>query len=101
MRVPLTTLIGAAGFSSLLARALSQARRQAPSLEGLQVQLDGSLVGFDTAQRDMSDGGAILVAELLGLLVTFIGQPLTLNLVREAWPDATVETMTLSSEEKP
>jgi hypothetical protein len=30
------------------------------------------------------------VAQLLGLLVTFIGEPLTLRLVRDAWPDAPI-----------
>jgi hypothetical protein len=32
----------------------------------------------------------IVVAQLLGLLVTFIGEPLTLGLVGDAWPDAPV-----------
>jgi hypothetical protein len=31
--------------------------------------------------------GATLVAQLLGLLVTFIGEHLMLTLVRDAWPD--------------
>ncbi len=100
LRAPLMKLIGTAGFSSLLARALSLARRQAPVLEGLRVQPDGSLVGLDEVQRDSSDGGAILVAELLDLLVIFIGQPLTLSLVREAWPDASIDAVTPSSKEK-
>ena len=41
------------------------------------------------------DGGAeaavAITAHLLGLLVTFIGEPLTLRLVREAWPDASLD----------
>jgi hypothetical protein len=105
LRVPLTKLIGAAGFASLLSRALALARRQAPPLEGLRVGADGLLTGFNEVQQDSGAAeaarhwGAVLVAELLGLLVTFIGQPLTLSLVREAWPDASVETMTLTKEE--
>lgn len=107
LRVPLTRLAGAAGFSSLLSRALVLAKRQAPSLEGLRVEADGSLGGFTEGQHDSGaaeaarHGGVVLVAELLGLLVTFIGQPLTLSLVREAWPDVFVETITPSSEETP
>jgi len=31
------------------------------------------------------------VAHLLGLLVTFIGEPLALRLVGDAWPDAAVD----------
>ena len=92
LRSPVTKLIGAAGFASLLSRALALARRQAPSLEGLRVGADGSLAGFNEVQQDSGaaeaarHGGVVLLAELLGLLVTFIGQPLTLRLVREAWP---------------
>lgn len=107
MRVPLTKLIGSAGFSSLLSRAVALAKRQAPWLEGLRVEADGSLAGLEELQPDSGapeaarHGGAILVAELLGLLVTFIGQPLTLGLVHEAWPDASLETMTPGIEENP
>ena len=106
LRAPLTRLVGAAGYSSLLSRALSLAKRQAPSLEGLRVEADGSLAGINEIQPDSHvseearHGGAFLLAELLGLLVTFIGVPLTRSLVREAWPDAPVETMTLSTKEE-
>ncbi|MDB5353630.1 MAG: hypothetical protein JWN24_83 [Phycisphaerales bacterium] len=107
LRAPLTKLAGTAGFSSLLSRALALARRQTPSLQGLRVEADGSLAGINDIQQDADPaeaarhGGVILVAELLNLLVTFIGEPLTLRLVREAWPDASMEVMTLNTEEKP
>jgi hypothetical protein len=107
LRVPLTKFAGAAGFSSLLSRALAMAKQQAPSLAGLWVDADGSLVGFNNIQHDLAvaeatrQGEVILVSELLGLLVMFIGEPLTLNLVREAWPYASIETPTLRTEEKP
>ena len=105
LRAPLAKLIGAAGFASLLSRALALAKRQAPSLEGLRVEADGLLAGSNEVPQDSDalegarHGGVVLVAELLGLLVTFIGEPLTLSLVREAWPDALVETTALSNEE--
>jgi hypothetical protein len=39
--------------------------------------------------RDVAvDAAVAITAQLLGLLVTFIGEPLTVRLVREAWPDA-------------
>ncbi len=107
LRMPLTKLVGVAGFASLLSRALALASRQAPSLSGLRVQADGSLAGFDDAQKlaattDASaQAGEILMAELLGLLVTFIGQQLTLTLVREAWPETSLETLALNTEGKP
>ena len=103
LRVPITKFAGAAGFSSLLSRALTLARRQAPSLEKLRVDADGSVAGCSEFQQDAEaarEGGVVLVAELLGLMVTFIGERLTLNLVREAWPDASLEGMTLNNKEK-
>ena len=40
----------------------------------------------DTDKIDTED--VELVAQLLGLLVTFIGVALTMQLVRDVWPDA-------------
>jgi hypothetical protein len=107
LRVPLSNLAGAAGYASLLSRALVLAKRQAPWLGRLHVEVDGALAqsngqvprelgAAETAQH----GGAILVAELLGLLVTLIGESLTLRLVREAFPNESIETLTLRTEEK-
>lgn len=93
LRQPLITLAGVAGFRSLLSRALTLARVEAPSLGAVQVAADGSLKGLDevAAQADKEharDGGAILIAQLLGLLLTFIGAGLTLRLVQDVWPEA-------------
>ena len=38
-----------------------------------------------------ADAAVAIIAHLLGLLVTFIGEPLTLRLVGEAWPDALLD----------
>jgi hypothetical protein len=107
LRAPLSKFAGAAGFASLLSRALALAKRQAPSLEGLWVLADGTLIGFNEIPQDLAaadatrQGGIILVTELLGLLVMFIGEPLTVSLVREAWPYASIDTLNLKTEEKP
>ena len=101
LRSPLTKLTGSAGFSSLLSRALALAKRQAPALDALRVAPDGSLMGLDELHNAIDiagsqrQGTAILLAELLGLLVTFIGAPLMLKLVREAWPEASSEILSL------
>jgi hypothetical protein len=106
LRIPLTKFAGASGFASLMYRALSLAKRQAPWLEDLRVDTDGSLLRLNKARPDSGatearqHGDVILVAEVLGLLVIFVGEPVTLSLVREAWPNASLETMTLSTEEK-
>jgi hypothetical protein len=93
LRAPLARLAGAAGFHSLLSRALALAKAEDASLNPVHVRADGSLEGFagDRHGPDAGAGedrGALVVAHLLGLLVTFIGEPLTLRLVRDAWPDA-------------
>jgi hypothetical protein len=47
------------------------------------------------------DGGAVVVAHLLGLLATFIGEPLVRRLVRDAWPDAPGDKTDQSLEGEP
>ena len=87
LRRPLVTLTGITGFCSLLARALTLAKAQAPALNILQIEPDGSLIGFDNNKAQIEEAGVMLLAELLGLLVTFIGERLMLTLVSDAWPD--------------
>ncbi len=101
LREVLTAFAGTAGFRSLLTRALTLAKSQERSLAAVQVLEDGSLAGLEalrtknvrgTTKKADSEtsgdtGGEILVAYLLDLLVIFIGEPLTLQLVRSAWPD--------------
>jgi hypothetical protein len=84
LRRPLTTLAGAAGFRSLLARALTLAKKESPLLGAWEVTSDGSLQGLngEAAQSD-----TVLIAQLLGLMITFIGESLTLRLLHDVWPD--------------
>lgn len=95
LRVSLTRFAGADGFTSLLRRALALARADLPSLQTVTLEPDGSLHGLDVLAADRANGGSdaavVIIAHLLGLLVTFIGEPLTLRLVGEAWPEASLE----------
>jgi len=93
LRRPLITLAGVAGFRSLLSRALTLARAEAPSLSVVQVAADGTLKGLDELEPQIGkeqarDEGAILIAQLLGLLLTFVGEGLTLRMVQDVWPEA-------------
>jgi len=92
LRRPLSRLAGTAGFRSLLSRALTLARVQAPSLSAVQINPDGSLDALDAMgdSREATEAGAILVAQLLALLVLFIGDSLVLSLVSDIWPDLVV-----------
>jgi hypothetical protein len=96
LRRPLTTLAGAIDFQSLMLRALTLAKREAPSLSAVEVTADGSLQDGDVEPNldNHDDGGVLLVAHLLGLLFTFIGEALTLRLVHDIWPAASFSTLT-------
>jgi hypothetical protein len=84
LRRPLTTLAGAAGFRSLLARALTLAKQESPVLGAWEVKADGSLQGLN---GEAAQSGAVLIAHLIGLMITFIGESLTLRLLHDVWLD--------------
>jgi hypothetical protein len=93
LRQPLRALAGVAGFRSLLSRALTLARAEAPSLSAIQVAADGSLQGLDDLRPGVDEdqareAGIILITQLLGLLVRVVGEAITLQLVTsEILPD--------------
>ena len=98
LRQPLSRLAGVAGFRSLLSRALALANDEVRWMKAIHVRADGSLEGLDEAQAQLSeteiaDGEIVLIAQLIGLLATFIGEELTLRLVQESWPDAAFDDM--------
>ena len=106
LRTHLIRLTGVEGFRSLLSRALTLAKAEVPSLNMVQVSADGSLEGFEGIEQSQEAGttgqaGIILVAHLLELLVTFIGEPLTLRLVRDKSRDASMDGADVRTEEKP
>ena len=93
LRVALTRFAGADGFTALLRRSLALARTEVPALQTEKFKPDGCLEEL-AALADAETGlqaAASITAHLLGLLVTFIGESLTLRLVREAWPDASFD----------
>ena len=91
LRLHLTVLMGKVGFRALLSRALVLANAEAPWLRAVHVKADGSLGGLDelggqVGREKITEGSVVLLAQLLGLLMAFIGGSLTLRLVREIWP---------------
>ena len=94
----MVTLMGDTGFRALLSRALARAEADVPSLRAVKVEADGSLAGLDklelqAAPEQLAEGRVVLVSQLLGLLVAFIGETLTLHLVREIWPKLSVNDL--------
>jgi hypothetical protein len=94
LRQPLIPLTGVAGFRSLLSRALTLARAEAPCLSTVQVTADGSLQGLGELRPRVDadqarEAGIIVITHLLGLLVRVVGEAMTLQLVRsEILPDS-------------
>ena len=91
--------VGSAAFQSLASRALMLAKPETPSLSTARISEDGSLQGldeiedkFDVEDDRAGEGAITLIARLLGLLFIFVGETLTLNLLRKAWPDAALES---------
>lgn len=93
LRVSLARFAGPDGFTSLARRALALARAELPVLKTVTVSAEGALEGLDAfAGDDGTEAAVAIVAQLLGLLVAFVGEPLTLRLVRNAWPDVPLNT---------
>ena len=100
LRISLTRFAGSDAFTSLMRRALTLARAEVPAAQSITVKADCSMEGLEELAADAKKSGgggdgaaeavAAITAHLLGLLVTFIGKPLTLRLVREAWSDASL-----------
>jgi hypothetical protein len=102
LRQNLCALAGVAAFQSIAFRALMQAKSEAPGLWAAQVEADGELQGlgeFDpqpdafepqlgSGKEQTGDGGAILIDHILALLLIFLGEAVTINLLRNAWPGA-------------
>ena len=97
LRISLTRFAGADGFVSLLRRALMLARAEVPSLQCVEVGPDGHFVGFEQIASESPSAGEVaavaITSQLLGLLGSFIGEPLTRSLLRETWPDIALDEL--------
>jgi hypothetical protein len=106
LRPHLATLMGQGGFRAVLSRALAVASTEVPWLAVLQVDAQGALEGWDKPEAQLkakvlTAGGVILVGHLLGLLVAFIGDNLTLRLVRDVWPTVSLEDLNFTQGDHP
>jgi hypothetical protein len=103
LRQSLTAIAGVTSFQSLACRALVLAKSEDIGLGVVQITADGSLQDFSeyeprvdidngqTSAYQANERGVILIARLLGLLHMFLGEVLTLRLLRDAWPNATFD----------
>jgi hypothetical protein len=100
LRQHLAGLIGVAGVRALFSRALVLASEEARWLSPLEVKPDGSLEGLkeleaDLDEKEIAAGEVLLAAELLWLLLTFIGPGLTRRLIQEVWPNVAFDELSL------
>jgi hypothetical protein len=80
--------MGADGFQVLASRALSLAKSESARLSAVQVTADGCLRGLGEVESQTDtdrdgDSGVILIAQLIGLFLTFLGEATTLRLIED------------------
>lgn len=99
LRLHLTKRVGQDGYRTLLVRALTLATVEFPPLSVVRVAADGTLEGLrpppsgepqsresEGTGEETTEGVVILLEHLIGLLITFIGEDLTLRMVSTVWP---------------
>jgi len=112
LRVHLSKRIGQEGFRTILARSLALTTAQFPHLSAVRVGADGTLIGLrgaishaqeaqdKEAQGVTIEGAVALVAQLLALLISFIGEDLTLRLLSAVQPEFAWDDVTRWENEK-
>ncbi len=91
LRLELIPLIGTSGFCALLLRALALSSEDADWLPSVKVTEEGILKGFEELnakqiEEAFSAEVIALPAQFLGLLITLIGDRLTVQLLNGVWP---------------
>lgn len=104
LRASLSRLAGVDGFASLLRRALTLAGMESQSLRQVKIDASGHLQGLEELKMEpgadaRAEAICAVTAHLLELLVTFIGEAITLRLVREAWPELPLDDPNPSEED--
>ena len=106
LRQQLRAPVGVDGFQALASRALSLAKSRSQSLSGLQILANGDISGLTevpSESRTDRQGaiGVILIAQLLGLLLTLLGEAATVRLLEggplRIGPRGELETTSTSS----
>jgi hypothetical protein len=92
LKTDLTDMLGAAGVTALLGRALNLATREHPILIGVRSNAEppacytGLADSLDTGSSDASAAAAAVVVNLFVLLATLLGEELTTQPIRKIWP---------------
>jgi hypothetical protein len=114
LRRQLGAPVGTDGFQALASRALALAKAESPRLSAVQVTANGGLRGLgevesQTDPDENGEAGIILIAQLLGLFLTLLGETTTLRLIEDlrlqvdarTEPATTIEDTTASAADGP
>ena len=88
LRRKLGSPVGVDGFRALASRALTLAKAESHGLGAVQIAANGGLRGLGEtgSQTDVDqdgEAGVILIAQLLGLFLAFLGEATTLRLIED------------------
>jgi hypothetical protein len=97
LRRQLGAPVGADGFHALASRALALAKSESSRLSLVQVTANGGLRGLgevesQTDADEEGEAGITLIAKLLGLFLTFLGEATTLRLIEDLRLQVDIET---------
>jgi HPt (histidine-containing phosphotransfer) domain-containing protein len=102
----LDSLVGTGGFRALFERALYLAKKEHSWLKGMEIQ---SYPGCElnapteaTAEiqpKEIRESFTLILANVIWLLVNFIGEDIVFGLMEEAWPDMKIGTPASGSKE--
>ena len=97
LRRQLGAPVGVDGFQALASRALALAKSESPRLSAVQVTANGDLHGLGEVESqpdtdENGEAGIILIAQLLGLFLIFLGEATTLRLIEDLRLQAEVRT---------
>jgi len=94
LQLSLTRFAGVDAFSALMRRALALSRAEIPALKDVKVGPEGCVEGLDLVTADGGiESGTTITANLLWLLVTFLGEPVAMRLINGVWPDSTLSEL--------
>jgi hypothetical protein len=88
LRRQLGAPVGVDGFQALASRALALAKAESPGLSAVQIAANGGLRGLGEVESktdvdEDGEAGIILISQLLGLFLTFLGEATTLRLIED------------------
>jgi len=98
--------VGVDAFQVLASRALALAKSESRRLSAVQITANGGLRGLGEVESETgTDGdgevGVILIAQLLGLFLTFLGEATTLRLIEDLRRQVDVRTESATTEPAP